>query len=96
MQSVYRVIARVMNNDLTVLIEGESGTGKDLAARAIHQLGKRKAGPFVAVSLAALQRDQVEDEVFGGGKGRKRPASREGERGRWRHAVPGRSRRHAA
>jgi two-component system nitrogen regulation response regulator GlnG len=68
MQSVYRVISRVMNNDLTVLIEGESGSGKDLAARAIHQLGKRKKGPFVPVSLAALQRDQVEDELFGGGK----------------------------
>ena len=72
MQSVYRVIARVMNNDLTVLIEGESGTGKDLAARAIHDLGRRKAGPFVAVSLAALQKDQVETELFGareGGRG---------------------------
>jgi two-component system nitrogen regulation response regulator GlnG len=69
MQSVYRVISRVMNNDLTVLIEGESGTGKDLAARAIHQLGKRKKGPFVPVSLAALRREQVEDELFGGGKG---------------------------
>jgi two-component system nitrogen regulation response regulator GlnG len=69
MQSVYRVISRVMNNDLTVLIEGESGSGKDLAARAIHQLGKRKTGPFIPVSLAALQRDQVETELFGGGKG---------------------------
>ncbi len=68
MQSVYRVIARVMNNDLTVLIEGESGTGKDLTARAIHQLGKRKGGPFVAVSLAALEREQVEEELFGGGQ----------------------------
>jgi two-component system nitrogen regulation response regulator GlnG len=65
MQSVYRVISRVMNNDLTVLLEGESGAGKDLTARAIHQLGKRKTGPFVAVSLAALQRDQVEEELFG-------------------------------
>lgn len=65
MQSVYRVISRVMNNDLTVLIEGESGTGKDLAARAIHQLGRRKKGPFVAVSLAALERDQIEKELFG-------------------------------
>ena len=65
MQSVYRVISRVMNNDLTVLIEGESGTGKDLAARAIHQLGRRKKGPFVAVSLAALERDQIERELFG-------------------------------
>jgi two-component system nitrogen regulation response regulator GlnG len=68
MQSVYRIIARVMNNDLTVLIEGESGSGKDLAARAIHELGKRKSGPFVAVSLAALQREQVEEELFGGAK----------------------------
>lgn len=66
MQSVYRVISRVMNNDLTVLIEGESGTGKDLAARAIHQLGRRKDEPFVAVSLAALERDQIEKELFGG------------------------------
>ena len=96
MQSVYRVIARVMNNDLTVLIEGESGTGKDLAARAIHQLGKRKSGPFVAVSLAALQRDQVEEELFGAGRDDNRPAARKGSRSRWRHAVPGRSRRHAA
>jgi two-component system nitrogen regulation response regulator GlnG len=65
MQSVYRIIARIMNNDLTVLIEGESGTGKDLAARAIHDLGKRKNGPFVVVTLAALQRDQIEAELFG-------------------------------
>jgi two-component system nitrogen regulation response regulator GlnG len=65
MQSVYRIIARVMNNDLTVLIEGESGSGKDLAARAIHDLGRRKSGPFVPVSLAALQKEQVEEELFG-------------------------------
>ena len=65
MQNVYRVIARVMNTDLTVLIEGESGTGKDLCAKAIHDLGKRKDGPFVAVSLAALQKEQVEADLFG-------------------------------
>lgn len=65
MQNVYRVIARVMNTDLTVLIEGESGTGKDLCASAIHDLGKRKSGPFVAVSLAALQKEQVEADLFG-------------------------------
>ena len=65
MQNVYRVIARVMNTDLTVLIEGESGTGKDLCASAIHDLGKRKTGPFVAVSLAALQKEQVEADLFG-------------------------------
>ncbi len=65
MQNVYRVIARVMNTDLTVLIEGESGTGKDLCASAVHDLGKRKNGPFVAVSLAALQKEQVEADLFG-------------------------------
>ncbi|MEZ5939149.1 MAG: sigma 54-interacting transcriptional regulator [Hyphomonadaceae bacterium] len=68
MQSVYRIISRVMNNDLTVLIDGESGAGKNLAARAIHQLGRRKNGPFVPVTLAALERDQVEIELFGSNK----------------------------
>jgi two-component system, NtrC family, nitrogen regulation response regulator GlnG len=66
MQAVYRVISRVMNNDLTVLIQGESGSGKDLAARAIHKLGRRRNGPFVAVGLAAMERDQIEVELFGG------------------------------
>lgn len=81
MQSVYRVIARVMNNDLTVLIQGESGSGKHLAARAIYELGRRKAGPFVAVGLAALQREQIEAELFGllrdasGSRGRVRDAN---------------------
>ncbi len=65
MQAVYRIIARVMNTELTVLVEGESGTGKDLCAKAIHDLGKRKTGPFVAVSLAALHKEQVEAELFG-------------------------------
>src|SRR5690606_14120205 len=46
MQDVYRMITRVLRNDLTVLILGESGTGKELVAEAIHQLGSRKAGPF--------------------------------------------------
>jgi two-component system nitrogen regulation response regulator GlnG len=83
MQSAYRVISRVMNNDLTVLIDGESGSGKDLAARAIHQLGRRKKGPFVAVSLAALERDQVEAELFGAG------SENAGRRGRVRDADGG-------
>ncbi|MFN3475048.1 MAG: sigma-54-dependent transcriptional regulator, partial [Blastomonas sp.] len=49
MQTVYRMITRVLRNDLSVLILGESGTGKELVAEAIHQLGHRKQGPFVAV-----------------------------------------------
>lgn len=65
MQEVYRLIAKVMNTDLTVLIEGESGTGKELAARAIHQLGHSKGGPFVALDLAAMSAAEVSRELFG-------------------------------
>ncbi|MGX7895287.1 nitrogen regulation protein NR(I) [Tsuneonella sp. HG222] len=69
MQEVYRMIARVLGNDLSVLILGESGTGKELVAEAIHQLGKRKSGPFVPVNTAAIPRDLIESELFGHEKG---------------------------
>jgi two-component system nitrogen regulation response regulator GlnG len=69
MQDVYRMITRVLHNDLTVLILGESGTGKELVAEAIHQLGARKAGPFVAVNTAAIPRELIESELFGHEKG---------------------------
>ena len=69
MQEVYRLITRVLSNDLTVLVLGESGTGKELVAEAIHQLGKRKAGPFVAVNAAAIPHDLIESELFGHEKG---------------------------
>lgn len=65
MQEVYRLIARVMNTDLTVLIEGESGTGKELAARAIHQLGQSRQGTFQALDLAAMPAGEVSRELFG-------------------------------
>lgn len=65
MQTVYRMITRVLRNDLTVLILGESGTGKELVAEAIHQLGKRSAGPFIAVNTAAIPGDLIESELFG-------------------------------
>lgn len=65
MQDVYRVIARVVANDLTVLIAGESGTGKELVARAIHDLGPRRAAPFVAINMAAIPRELIEAELFG-------------------------------
>ena len=65
MQEVYRIIAKVMNTDLTVLIEGESGTGKELAARAIHQLGDAKDGKFVALDLAALPATEIDRQLFG-------------------------------
>ncbi len=69
MQGVYRMITRVLRNDLTVLVLGESGTGKELVADAIHQLGHRKSGPFVAVNAAAIPHDLIESELFGHEKG---------------------------
>lgn len=69
MQAVYRMITRVLRNDLTVLILGESGTGKELVAEAIHQLGQRQKGPFVAVNTAAIPADLIESELFGHEKG---------------------------
>ena len=65
MQDVYRIIARVVATDLTVLISGESGTGKELVARAIHDLGRRRAQPFVAINMAAIPRELIEAELFG-------------------------------
>ncbi len=69
MQAVYRMITRVLRNDLTVLILGESGTGKELVAEAIHQLGDRRDGPFVAVNTAAIPAELIESELFGHEKG---------------------------
>ena len=69
MQGVYRMITRVLRNDLTVLILGESGTGKELVAEAIHELGHRKSGPFVAVNAGAIPGELIESELFGHEKG---------------------------
>ncbi|RDE06172.1 nitrogen regulation protein NR(I) [Sphingomonas aracearum] len=69
MQDVYRVIARVVGNDLTVLISGESGTGKELVARAIHDLGPRRRCPFLAINMAAIPRELIEAELFGHERG---------------------------
>jgi two-component system nitrogen regulation response regulator GlnG len=69
MQDIYRSLARLMQTDLTVMITGESGTGKELVARALHDYGKRKGGPFVAINMAAIPRDLIESELFGHEKG---------------------------
>ena len=69
MQEIYRVLARLMGTDLTVMITGESGTGKELVARALHDYGKRKSGPFVAINMAAIPRELIESELFGHEKG---------------------------
>ncbi len=69
MQEIYRTLARLMVTDLTVMITGESGTGKELVAQALHNYGKRRNGPFVAINMAAIPRELIESELFGHEKG---------------------------
>ena len=69
MQEIYRTLARLMSTDLSVMISGESGTGKELVARALHDYGKRRNGPFVAINMAAIPRELIESELFGHERG---------------------------
>jgi len=69
MQVVFKLVSKILNNDITVLINGESGTGKELVARAIHFNGKRKEKPFVVVNCASIPRELLESELFGHEKG---------------------------
>jgi len=69
MQEIYRSIARLTTTDLTVMVNGESGTGKELVARALHDYGRRRAGPFVAINMAAIPRELIESELFGHERG---------------------------
>jgi DNA-binding NtrC family response regulator len=69
MQKVYQEIDLAAASDSPVLITGETGTGKELAARAIHDLSAQKKGPFIAVNMGALPKDLVESELFGREKG---------------------------
>lgn len=69
MQDVFRMVSKVLDNDITVLIHGESGTGKELIARAIHYNGIRKDKPFVVVNCASIPRELLESELFGHEKG---------------------------
>ena len=69
MEKVYRLIRKVAPTDATVLIQGPSGSGKELTARAIHDLSRRASGPFVAVECASLPSSLLESELFGAVKG---------------------------
>ncbi len=69
MRSLHALLSQVAARDLTVLLTGETGTGKELAARAVHAESPRKVKPFVAVNCGALPADLVESELFGHAKG---------------------------
>ena len=69
MQELYKSIARLSQNDLTVMIYGESGTGKELVAKALHKYSARSEKPFIALNMAAIPNDLIESELFGHEKG---------------------------
>jgi transcriptional regulator with GAF, ATPase, and Fis domain len=69
MRRLFGMIARIAETDATVLIQGETGTGKGQIAKAIHQASLRKSGPYVVVDCGAVQRQLVESELFGHEKG---------------------------
>ncbi len=65
MREVFKIMEKVVNTDSTVLIRGETGTGKELVAKALHYHGKRRNGPFIAVNCSALTETLLESELFG-------------------------------
>jgi DNA-binding NtrC family response regulator len=69
MEEVGRLIAKAAKSDATVLISGETGTGKDLVARSVHQASRRKDGPYLALNIPSLPETLVESELFGAEKG---------------------------
>ena len=69
MQDLYKSIARLSQNDLTVMIYGESGTGKELVPKALHKYSTRSEKPFIALNMAAIPNDLIESELFGHEKG---------------------------
>jgi two-component system nitrogen regulation response regulator GlnG len=69
MQDVFRAIGRLSQSNVTVLITGESGSGKELVARALHKHSPRAGGPFVAINTAAIPKDLLESELFGHERG---------------------------
>jgi DNA-binding NtrC family response regulator len=69
MQALFKLIVRLADNDLAVLVQGESGVGKELVARAIHESGARAGNPFVAVNCAAIPEQLIESELFGHERG---------------------------
>ena len=87
MESLRERVERVALTDFTVLIEGESGTGKELVARQVHELSRRRAGPFVAVNCAAVVETLLEAELFGIEE--RTATGVRGRRGKFEHADAG-------
>ncbi|OEY66578.1 nitrogen regulation protein NR(I) [Marinobacter sp. X15-166B] len=69
MQAVFRAIGRLSHSNITVLINGQSGTGKELVARALHNHSPRAREPFIALNMAAIPKELIESELFGHEKG---------------------------
>ena len=89
MREIYKLIGIMASNTMTVLIEGETGTGKDLVARAIHTGSVRKEAPFVPVDCGALPDELLESELFGYEAGAFTDAKKEGKPGRFELANGG-------
>jgi len=69
MKDIFRYIEKISTSDATVLITGETGTGKELVAKAVHRFSKRAGGPFIPINCAAIAKDVMESELFGHEKG---------------------------
>ena len=87
MEALREQVSRVASTDFTVLIEGESGTGKELVARQIHEMSRRRQGPFVAVNCAAVVETLIEAELFGIEE--RTATGVRGRRGKFEHADGG-------
>jgi len=89
MKKIIRCAKKAANTDCNILLEGSSGTGKEVFAQAIHNYSKRARGPFVAVNCAAIPRDLVESELFGYEKGAFTGANKGGYPGKFELAEGG-------
>jgi two-component system nitrogen regulation response regulator GlnG len=88
MQDVFRAIGRLSQSNVTVMITGESGSGKELVARALHKHSPRASGPFVAINTAAIPKELLESELFGHERGAFTGAQAQ-RRGRFEQADAG-------